>query len=101
RRATFTDRGRAPRTATSCDVRLKWVESAARRLRDGLELRFGPRGLLPAPGLAVGALGHHHLAPERAHDRAVLLVAAGLDVDDAAVVLRPGLGLVQHLGLAV
>ena len=64
-------------------------------------LGHGPARLLAAARVAVGPLGHHHLAPERAHHRAVLLVAAGLHVDDAAVVLRARLGLVQHLGLAV
>src|SRR3954447_14650077 len=63
--------------------------------------RLRPRRLLPAAGLAVRALGHHHLSPEDADHRAVLLAADGLDVHDPAVVLGLRLGLVEHRRLAV
>src|SRR3954454_12284178 len=46
--------------------------------------------LLAAPSLAVRLLGDHDLAAKDADDRAVLLVADGLDVHDPAIVL--GLG---------
>src|SRR6266849_81981 len=42
--------------------------------------RLGPAALLDAD-----LRRHHDLAPEHAHQGAVLLVAAGLDVDDAPV----------------
>src|SRR6188474_3067409 len=56
-----------------------------------------------ASGLLVGAgpLGDHDLAAEDAHEGAVLVVALGLDVDDAPVVLGLGLLLAQDDGLAV
>src|SRR6478735_6842434 len=63
--------------------------------------RHGAAGLLAAAGLEVVLLGHHDLAPEDAHHGAVLLVADRLDVDDAAVVLRGRLPLVEHGRLAV
>src|ERR1700751_3205097 len=62
---------------------------------------LGAAGLLPAALLDIGLGGHHHLAAEHAHARAVLLIAAGLDLDDAPVVLRFRRPLVQHGGLAV
>src|SRR6516164_4123779 len=52
--------------------------------------RLGAAGLLPAALLDVGLGGHHDLAAEHAHQGAVLLVAAGLDLDDAPVGLRLG-----------
>ena len=57
--------------------------------------------LLAAAGLQVALLGHHDLAPEDAHDGAVLVVADRLDVHDAAVVLARALPLVEHGRLAV
>ena len=41
------------------------------------DLGLGPARLLAAARVAVGALGHHHLAAERADHGAVLLVARG------------------------
>src|SRR5690242_652259 len=45
--------------------------------------------------------GHHDLAAEDADDGAVLLIANGLDVDNPAVALAAGRGLVENGGLAV
>ncbi|MGD0605775.1 MAG: hypothetical protein ABSA53_19535 [Streptosporangiaceae bacterium] len=45
----------------------------------------GAAGLLPAAFLEVGIRRHHDLAAEHAHHGAVLVVAAGLDLDDAPV----------------
>src|SRR5688500_15789584 len=64
-------------------------------------LGHGASGLLATAFLEVGVLRHHDLAAEDADDLAVLVVADGLDVDDAAVVLALALPLVQHGGLAV
>ena len=44
-------------------------------------------GLLAAALLEIAVLGHHHLAAEDAHHRAVLVVADRLDVHHASVVL--------------
>src|SRR6476661_7391922 len=76
------------------------LASAGLSLGLGLGER-GTTGLLAAARLEVGVLGHHHLAAEDADQRAVLVVALGLDVHDAAVVLGRALPLVEHLGLAV
>ncbi len=61
----------------------------------------GRPGCSPPRCVDVGGGGHHHLAPEDAHQGAVLVVALGLHVHDAAVVLRLRRGLVQHGRLAV
>ena len=60
-----------------------------------------PARLLAAARVEVVLLGHHDLALEHADQCAVLVVALGLDVDHAAVVLGLGLPLVEHRGLAV
>src|ERR1019366_6038837 len=52
--------------------------------------RLGTARLLAAAFLDVGFGRHHHLPAEDAYQGAVLLVAAGLDVNDAPVVLRLG-----------
>src|SRR6185369_10275653 len=78
--------------------------SARSGLRTGPELvGLGHRaaGLLAAARLEVAVLRDHHLAAEDADDRAVLVVADGLDVHDAPIVLRLALGLVQDRRLAV
>src|SRR5512144_1235498 len=89
------------------------VASAKKRLRGEAALgglvprpvlvRLGRRaaGLLAAAGVEVVLLRHHDLAPEDADHLPVLVVADGLDVDDAAVVLARRLPLVQDGGLAV
>src|SRR5580704_1437152 len=58
-------------------------------------------GLFPAALFDVGLGRHHHLAAEHADQGAVLLVAAGLDLDDAPVGLGRGWPLPEHGGLAV
>src|SRR5665811_1197206 len=58
-------------------------------------------GLVSATRLQVAVLGDHDLAPEDADQRAVLLVALGLDMDHATVILGRGLPLVQDGGLAI
>src|ERR1700730_10367645 len=62
--------------------------------------RLGAAGLSAAAFLDVGLRGHHDLAAEHAHQGSVLLVAAGLDLDDAPVAGR-GEPLAEHGGLAV
>src|SRR6266567_2103459 len=61
---------------------------------------LGAAGLLPAALLDVGVRRHHDRAAEHAHQGAVLLVATGLDLDDAPVARR-GEPLGEHGGLAV
>src|SRR6266852_2353184 len=58
-------------------------------------------GLFPAALFDVGLGRYHHLAAEHADQGAVLLVAAGLDLDDAPVGLRFRWPLAEHGGLAV
>src|SRR6516165_9985749 len=58
-------------------------------------------GLLAAALLDVGIGGDHYLTAEHADQGAVLLVAAGLDLDDAPVILRFRRPFAQHGGLAV
>src|SRR5215471_11535890 len=62
---------------------------------------LGPAGLLPAALLDVDLRRHHDLAAEHAHQGAVLLIAAGLDLDDAPVGLGFRWPLAEHGGLAV
>src|SRR5882757_6053950 len=73
----------------------------ARRSAISVPSRFRAAGLFAAPLLDVRGGRHQHLAAEDADQCAVLLVTPGLDVHDAAVVLRRGRPLVQHGGLAV
>src|SRR5690349_18745690 len=61
---------------------------------------FGTGGLGAAALLDVGLGGHHDLAAEHAHQGAVLLVAAGLDLHHAPVA-PGGEPLTQHGRLAV
>ena len=56
-------------------------------LLPGLAGRLGAAGLFAAARVDVLPGGHHHLAAEDADQRAVLVVAAGLDLDDARSVL--------------
>src|SRR6476661_2351900 len=66
-----------------------------------VRLRHWAAGLFAAALGEVAVLGHHHLAAEQADDLAVLVVADGLDVHDATVVLALALPLVEHGRLAV
>src|SRR3954452_16052588 len=75
------------------------VAVRARPVLVGLGSR--PSRLLAAALVEVALLRHHHLAPEDAHDLAVLVVADGLDVDDPSVVLRLRLPLVEDRRLGV
>src|SRR6478752_1908426 len=54
----------------------------------GFRVGLRAAGLFPAALLDIGLGRHHHLAAEHAHQGAVLLVTAGLDLDDAPVGLR-------------
>src|SRR5262249_36931648 len=62
--------------------------------------RLGAGRLGAAASLDVGVGGHYDLAAEHAHQGAVLLVAAGLDLHHASVA-PGGEPLAQHGGLAV
>src|SRR3954465_15122135 len=97
--------GETPRASTSANVRRTSLMLSrsirASSVYTASFVRHRPARLLPAPSFPVGALRHHHLPPEGAHDQAVLLIPARLDIHDAAVVLGLRRRLVQHLGLAV
>src|SRR5271166_5852390 len=73
----------------SCSNSVRPSVCARRPMAGSLESAggLGAAGLLPAALLDVGLGRYHYLAPEHAHQGAVLLVAAGLDLDDAPVVL--------------
>src|SRR6478735_149081 len=112
RRTTRTARPAAGRGARRGTSRAVWSTAGGAGTPSGLgggvgagPVAVGHRrrsaGLLAAPGLEVVGLRHHDLAAEDAHDRAVLLVADRLDVDDAAVVLGGRLPLVENGRLAV
>src|SRR5580693_7314896 len=61
----------------------------------GIRVGLGAAGLGAAALLDVGFGGHHDLAAEHAHQGAVLLVAAGLDLHNAPVA-PGGEPLAQH-----
>src|SRR4051812_36462082 len=85
----------------SCWMSVSPSVCASRLAICSVPLRLRAPGLLPAALLDVGGGGHHHLASEDADQGAVLVVAAGLHLDDAAVGLRLRRPLVEHRRLAV
>src|SRR4249920_615863 len=80
--------------------RFGYTSTLSRRRPCALADRLGAGRLIAALG-GVLTLGDHDPAPEGAHDRAVLLVAARLDVDDPTVWLGCRLLYLEYGRLAV